>query len=94
MNITRPRRTPEKRNSINDPRYNTRRWQRKRAEILARDNHLCQCTDCKESGRITIAGVVDHIKQVTRGGEFYENSNLKSMAVSCHQRKSAKERRR
>lgn len=94
MNIIRKRRTLEKRNSINDPRYNTRRWQRKRAEIMERDSYLCQCRDCKEAGRITIAGVVDHIKQVTRGGDFYDNINLQAMSESCHQRKSAKERRR
>lgn len=93
MNITK-RVYASKRDTINDKRYNTRRWQRLRKQVLDRDSHLCQCSDCIESARITIATVADHIQPVTKGGSFWDENNIQALSVSCHQRKSAKERRR
>lgn len=94
MNINRPRRTPEKRNTINDKRYNTGRWKRTRKIILERDGYLCQCEDCKKLPVPLIASVVDHDKPVTKGGSFWDFINLRSMNESCHQRKSQSEVRR
>ncbi len=91
MNITK-RVYISKRDTINDKRYNTRRWQKLRAQVLDRDGHLCQCKQCIEAGRITIATVADHIQPVTKGGSFWEEYNIQSLSVSCHQRKSAGER--
>jgi 5-methylcytosine-specific restriction endonuclease McrA len=93
MNITKARRTPEKRNKVNDKRYNTRRWQRTRKQVLDGANHLCQCEDCKKLPIPRIATVADHIKQVTRGGSFWDIPNIQALNESCHQNKSAKERR-
>lgn len=93
MNINKTRRTPSKRDTLNDKRYNTRRWQRTRGYILDQANHLCQCSDCKELPVPHIATVADHIKQVTRGGSFWDISNLQALNVSCHQKKSAREKR-
>jgi 5-methylcytosine-specific restriction endonuclease McrA len=93
MNINKPRRTPEKRNKVNDKRYNTGRWRRLRAYVLDRAKHLCQCDSCKELPLPSIATVADHIKQVTRGGSFWDIDNLQALNESCHQKKSARERR-
>ena len=94
MIIKHKRRTPERRNKINDPRYNTSQWKNTRKHVLVRDEFLCQCDECKKLPVAKIANVVDHIKSVTRGGEFWMLENLQAMNESCHQRKSQSEVRR
>lgn len=94
MFIKKRRRMPERRNKVNDPRYNTQQWRNKRAHILKRDEFLCQCEDCKKRPVAEVANVVDHIVQVSRGGSFWDDINLRAMNTSCHQRKSQKEVRR
>jgi 5-methylcytosine-specific restriction endonuclease McrA len=50
------------------------------------------CVECGKLGRVTVANVIDHIKPVRLGGEFWEQSNMQPLCVSCHNSKSAKER--
>jgi 5-methylcytosine-specific restriction enzyme A len=81
-----------------DTRYDTTRWRRLRASVLA-ENPLC--TVCEQQGQITVATVVDH-RQPHRGDvrlmydlDFLEGksseSNLAPMCASCHGRKTAGE---
>lgn len=98
MIINHKRRTPEKRNRINDPRYNTRKWRATRLRVLTRDGYLCQCEDCKKLPVPLLApikgGVADHTIPVTRGGDFWDEQYIQAMNKSCHQRKSQSEVRR
>lgn len=64
--------------------YNTRAWQKLRMSILM-DEPLCR--KCK----INAASVVDHIKPVRQGGEFWERDNLQPLCKWCHNSKSGKE---
>lgn len=69
--------------------YHTTTWKSMRREIL-QDNPLC--VECQRTGRIVVANVIDHIKPVRLGGEFFEKANLQPLCKSCHERKSAMER--
>ena len=96
MNITKKRRTPEKRNRINDPRYHKKtpegNWKVTRKQVLDRDDHLCQ--ECKRNGNYTPGNVADHIKPVTRGGSFWDIDNIQTLCTKHHQIKSQSEVRR
>jgi 5-methylcytosine-specific restriction protein A len=46
-----------------------------------------------QSDRVTAAQMVDHIKPVRLGGEFWDERNYQSLCNSCHAVKSAKEAR-
>jgi 5-methylcytosine-specific restriction protein A len=72
-----------------EPRYNTQQWRNVRALIL---QHSPLCKACEEFGLITLAQMVDHIKPVRLGGNFWDNENLQPLCNSCHASKSAKER--
>ena len=79
-------------------RYNTRRnkradlfykrgaWARCRKQFLRRHP---LCAMCKR-----IASVVDHIIPRAEGGADYDPENLQSLCVSCHSKKSLKDRRK
>lgn len=43
-------------------------WDRLRVLILKRDHYLCQCDECKRTGRVLPAAEVDHIIPKTEGG--------------------------
>lgn len=64
--------------------YNTTKWRKLRAFILM-NNPIC--IECNRS----YATVVDHIKPVRLGGEFWEVENLQPMCKQCHNSKSGKE---
>ena len=66
-----------------EKRYNTRRWKKARA-IYIKENPLC--IECNK-----LATVVDHIKPVRLGGEFWNKDNWQSMCAICHNRKSGYE---
>jgi 5-methylcytosine-specific restriction protein A len=72
-----------------EPRYNTKQWRNVR-EIVLQTNPLC--TTCEAVGLITEAQMVDHIKPVRLGGDFWDFDNLQPLCNSCHASKSAKER--
>ena len=74
------------------------RWRRLRAHVLARDDHLCQCTHCKADGRTTLATEVDHI--VSRANaqaigwikaRTEHPNNLQAINTHCHARKTQEE---
>lgn len=68
--------------------YNTRRWRRvsERKRII---DPLCE--ECLINNTESYADVVDHITELSDGGEPYEYSNLKSLCHACHNRKTKKE---
>jgi len=60
-----------------DPRYSSRRWQKLRRQILARDLFRCQVAE----GCDTPANIADHINPVYVGmpdAEFYDPANLRA----------------
>jgi len=65
------------------------KWRVIRANILVRDNYLCQ--PCKRKGAITAANIVDHIKAKAHGGTD-DPSNLEATCDPCHKAKTARER--
>jgi len=71
--------------------YNTRRWRKVRELALKRDGGLCQM--CLAEGRIVKADVVDHIVEIKDGGAAYDLDNLQSLCHSCHNKKTAQERK-
>ena len=68
--------------------YHTTRW-RKAREWFLMNNY--ECVKCREYGKYTPATVVDHIKPVTEGGEFWDEDNWQPMCKFCHNAKSARE---
>lgn len=63
------------------------RWQRIRLQVLERDGYLCQCPECKASGRVNVnvATEVDHIRRKADGGGD-DLANLRAVAHECHKR--------
>ena len=70
--------------------YNSDRWRRLR---LIQLNKEPLCTMCGEKGIIRGATVVDHITAIQDGGDPWNEENLQSLCVPCHNRKSGKEKR-
>lgn len=64
------------------------KWRQLRAQVLKRDNHLCQC--CRRAGRVTEAQEVDHIIAKAHGGSDLP-SNLEAICRDCHRVKTAGE---
>ena len=75
--------------SFVEPRYNTTQWRNLR-QIVLQGDPLCKM--CEANGYTTLAQMVDHIKPVRLGGEFWNQDNLQPLCNSCHASKSAKER--
>ena len=63
-------------------------WDKLRAKILKRDNHLCQT--CLLNGIYKEAKQVDHIVNKAQGGTN-DPSNLQSICISCHKNKTQEE---
>ena len=66
-----------------EPRYNSTKWRKYRRAFLALSPL------CVECGRI--AEVVDHIKPVRLGGDFWQPLNHQALCHRCHNSKSGKE---
>lgn len=65
--------------------YKTKRWERKRAAVLRRDEYLCQ--ECKRYGRTTPANTVHHIHPLEdRPDLALVSENLVSLCEGCHGR--------
>lgn len=62
-------------------------WMRIIDRIMRRDNGLCQCSECKASGRALIAHQVDHIVELADGGSNAD-ANLQAINAECHVRKT------
>ena len=69
--------------------YNTIAWKRLRNRHISKQP-LCQ--SCKRKGQVKAGGVVDHIRPIRLGGAMYDEGNLQTLCVPCHNSKSARER--
>lgn len=56
-------------------------WPKVRARILQRDNHQCQI---KSKCCTQIATTVDHIVPVTKGGAWWDDTNLRASCKHCN----------
>lgn len=70
-----------------DARLKTARWQRLR-EWFLRSNPLCHY--CAKRGRIVPADTVDHAMPVSRGGDFWDATNLRPACGACNYSKQDK----
>ncbi len=61
-------------------------WDKLRLVVLSRDSGLCQV--CTPTGRVTLGGIVDHIRPKAEGGDD-DLSNLQTICKPCHDRKTA-----
>ena len=68
--------------------YYSRRWRNLR-NLFIQKYPLCR--ECKSNNRITEGKIVDHIKPVSEGGNFYEWRNLQTLCNKCHRVKTVKE---
>ena len=65
--------------------YKSSAWEKKRLEILERDNYECQV--CKEEGGFTPATTVHHILHLENRPDLaFDNDNLLSVCAACHNR--------
>jgi 5-methylcytosine-specific restriction enzyme A len=59
-----------------------------RDRILTRDNGLCQCALCRQTGDINLAADVDHEVPLWAGGAETDTNRI-SIARACHDEKTA-----
>ena len=69
--------------------YQSPRWRAVRAAFL-REHPVCRA--CDALGVLVPAVVVDHVLPLKDGGGRYDAGNFQSLCISCHNRKSARER--
>lgn len=63
--------------------YKSWAWQKKRREVLKRDNYECQ--RCKRLGRVSKGEVVHHIKELKDRPDLgMTTGNLISVCYQCH----------
>lgn len=62
-----------------------REWRKIRERVLT-DQPLCEF--CMDTGRLTVANVVDHIDGNSRNND---RANLRSLCASCHSRRTAQD---
>lgn len=79
-------------NEVHDSVYNQTRWRELREMALKRSKGLCEM--CFKENKIEKADVVDHIKELSDGGEPFDINNLQSLCVRHHNKKSAEEKKR
>jgi len=73
--------------------YHSIEWISTREQALIRDHHLCQ--DCLKNKRIAPAVIVDHIEPLRLFWHLrIVLSNLRSLCRSCHNRKTAEDKKR
>jgi len=68
--------------------YQSKQWRMTRNYYIKR-NPLCE--QCLRDNKTTSGQCVDHIKQVTKGGSKFDESNLQTLCNSCHAKKSGQE---
>lgn len=83
--------TDRRRGSRHERGYGNR-WQKLRAAVLMRDDYLCKCGECQESGLPREAHEVDHVVPKAQGGTD-RLDNLQAINRECHRRKTLQERR-
>ena len=63
--------------------YKSTKWKHKRANILRRDEYLCQ--ECKRYGKSTPATTIHHVIPLEQRPDLgYTNQNLLSLCAKCH----------
>ena len=67
--------------------YNSRKW-RKFSHQLRKDNPLCKM--CLDEGKTNPSQMVDHIREINKGGSIWDISNLQCLCNSCHSKKSGR----
>ena len=67
--------------------YRSKDWQIIRREIFKRDSW--RCVSCGRAGRLEC----DHIQEITKAKDWFDEKNLQSLCRSCHIAKSRKERK-
>jgi 5-methylcytosine-specific restriction protein A len=66
-----------------DPFYLSSAWRKCRAQVLQRDDYLCQI--CLSQGMITAADLVHHIEHLQdRPDKALDMYNLQSVCHACH----------
>jgi Restriction endonuclease len=66
-------------------------WDKLRAQVLRRDCGMCQCDECRTSGRVRPATEVDHHIPKAEGGTD-DLSNLRAINKDCHKVKTQQDR--
>lgn len=67
--------------------YSSYKW-RKYAHALRKERILCEI--CEKEGRSTPCQMVDHIKEINKGGSIWDESNLMCLCHNCHNTKSGR----
>ena len=83
-----PKAKPQNRQIDNSQFYHSKAWRMTR-KFYIKANPLCE--QCTRDGRTTGVQMVDHIRQITMGGDRLHQSNLQTLCNSCHAKKSASE---
>lgn len=71
--------------------YSTSRWRKVRKRY---HNSNPLCVECKKSGYVVVADVVDHIQPIKNGGLELSIENLQSLCHMHHNQKTAREQGR
>lgn len=79
--------TAQPRSKATDPFYSSVVWQKVRRAYRAR-HPLCEL--CSSRGRAVTATLVDHIHEISDGGDYTDSSNLMSLCRRCHSSKTAR----
>jgi len=83
----------EQRDPTHKAFYNSEAWKKVRRLALIRDNHCC--VKCHEEGRVVRASHVDHILELQDSWELRsELTNLQSLCIPCHTKKTAEEKKK
>ena len=83
-----PKAKPQNRQIDNSQFYHSKAWRMTRKFYIKANPLFEQCT---RDGRTTGGQMVDHIRQITMGGDRLHQSNLQTLCNSCHAKKSASE---
>ena len=69
--------------------YQSKEWKLARAIRLDSEP---MCRNCRASGILSAASVVDHIVAIEAGGSMLDQDNLQSLCESCHNSKTGRDR--
>jgi 5-methylcytosine-specific restriction endonuclease McrA len=78
----------ESRHSANRHIYDSARWRR---VSLKKRTMTPFCEHCEDEGIIKVADLVDHIQEISDGGNPFQTSNLMSLCYQHHAQKTANE---
>ena len=68
--------------------YHSKEWKHLRQNFLIEHPF---CLECRKSGKLVRATVVDHIVPLKQGGLALDENNLQALCASCHGAKSIRE---